>query len=105
MAESGERVVVEMELDESHRNAAGAISTAVIFSLADCAMSLISNADRTAVAVATHLAADEVAHAGILRAVAVGRLSGEDRARTWDIEVLADGNRVGLFTGTTWTVD
>lgn len=100
------QVVVEMALTPGHLDAEGNVSAAVLFSLADCAMSLISNSAHTAVAVATHLVnGPTVAEGEVARAEAAGRLGGDPRAKTWDARVLIDGIEVAAFTGTTLMVN
>lgn len=97
-----ERVVVEMEVAPHHRDASGVVSSGALFSLADCAMSLISNAEGTAVAVATHFTrlARPVPAASV-RAVARPELPVVGRATTWHILLEAGEVVVASFTGTT----
>lgn len=97
-----ERVVVEMDVAPYHRDASGAVSSGALFSLADCAMSLISNAEGTAVAVATHFTRSaRPVEAASVRAVARPELPVGDRATTWQIVLEAGEAVVASFTGTT----
>jgi acyl-CoA thioesterase len=106
LVEAGsDRVVVEMDVADHHREADGGVATGALFSLADCAMSLISNADGTALAVATHFtrrARGEAAR--VVRADIRPVLPSGEREVTWSAVVTADEERVGSFTGTTFRV-
>lgn len=104
LADAG-RLVVEMEVRPDHRDRAGRLASGVLFSLADCAMSLMSNQNRPEVAVATHLTrSGNGGEAGTLRAE-IAPVSGEgDRATTWRAVVMADGSPIAAFTGTTLAV-
>lgn len=101
-----ERVVVEMPVGDHHRDGSGRVSAGALFSLADCAMSLISNAEATAVAVATHFTrGEDTGGAETITAVATSRLPrGESGAVTWDVVLTADGSLVASFAGTTLRV-
>jgi uncharacterized protein (TIGR00369 family) len=98
-------LVVEMEVRPDHYDHAGRLASGVLFSLADCAMSLISNQARTEVAVATHLTrSGSGGEARTLRAeIAPVSIEG-DRATTWRALVTADGSTIAAFTGTTLAV-
>lgn len=97
-----ERVVVEMDLEDHHLDSGGRVSTGALFSLADCAMSLISNAGGTAVAVATHFTRSAARVEGpTIRAVARPELPLGGRPTTWQISLLAGDTEVAAFTGTT----
>jgi acyl-coenzyme A thioesterase PaaI-like protein len=106
LVEAGpDRVVVEMDIAVHHREADGGVATGALFSLADCAMSLISNADGTAVAVATHFTRRERGEAArVARADIRPALPPGEREVTWSAVVTADDRRVGSFTGTTLRV-
>jgi acyl-CoA thioesterase len=106
LVEAGpDRVVVEMDIADHHREADGGVATGALFSLADCAMSLISNADGTAVAVATHFTRRERGEAArVVRADIRPVLPSGEREVTWSAVVTADEERVGSFTGTTFRV-
>lgn len=106
VAAAPERVEVEMDLAPHHRDANGDVSAGALFGLADCAMSLISNAERTSLAVATHFTRAEVASkAATVRAVAVPALPLGDTPSTWDIDLVAEDTVIGHFTGTTLAVE
>ncbi|MFO7549155.1 MAG: hotdog fold thioesterase [Acidimicrobiia bacterium] len=95
-------VAVEMEIADHHLNFLGVIHGGAVFSLADVAFSLASNAagDR-AVAIDTHLVLTSGARLGdLLTAVAEETTRGRTLG-TYRIEVTRpDGRVVGLFTGT-----
>lgn len=100
-----DRVVVEMNVAEHHREADGRLATGALFSLADCAMSLISNADGTALAVATHFTRRGRGDAArVIRAEIRRELPPGEREVTWSAVVSADDEEVGAFTGTTLLV-
>lgn len=99
-----DEVVVEMEATDELFGPDGRLSEGAIFSLADCAMSLISNAEVTNVAVAAHLTRHgEAAPGDTLRATARPRARDGDTT-TWEISVDGPGGTVGVFTGTTLAV-
>lgn len=101
-----DRVIVEIQLTARHRDSAGRVSAGVLFALADCAMSLISNAAGTAVAVATHFTHSARPVGGpTIRAVARPELPVGDRPATWRISILAGATVVASFTGTTLRID
>lgn len=99
------RLVVEMDVSDEHVEGDGVADSGVAFSLADCAMSLISNRESTAVAIATQLTTGAGASRGAtLRAVATPLSSSGPRALTWQVRVTAAGVLVAGFTGTTLRV-
>jgi acyl-coenzyme A thioesterase PaaI-like protein len=96
---------VEMDVGADHLEDGGRVATGTLFSLADCAMSLISNAETTALAVATHLTrSGDAGAASVLRADIRPALPGGDRETTWRATLTADGVEVASFTGTTLRV-
>ena len=100
-----DHVVVEMAVTEVHVDDAGVLTAGALFSLADCALSLISNAEAKAVAVATHLTCQGSARAGdVVRAEARPRLPRTGRAATFGIELSVAGRLLADFTGTTLRV-
>ncbi len=107
LVEAGpDRVVLELEVAEHHRDTGGAVATGALFSLADCAMSLISNAAGPAVAVAAHFTRrQESGRARMLQATVRPLLPAADREVTWQAIVTADGAEVASFTGTTLRVE
>lgn len=101
-----DRVVVEMDVEDHHRDASGRLASGVVFSLADCALSFISNAERSAVAVATHLVRradgrDIDLLTAVIEPVGDG---GSGRAVTHRAIVSAGDTVVAVFTGTTLAV-
>lgn len=100
-----DRVRVELVVEERHLDRSGRVAPEVLFSLADCAMSLISNADATAVAVAAHLVPGADPEVGEpLVAEARPLVAAGDR-NTWRVTVEGrSGRRVAVFTGTTLRV-
>ncbi len=96
------RVVVDMSVTEEHENFYHMTHGGAMFSLADCAFSLASNAhgDR-ALAIDTHLALTAPTRSGdTLRAVAEEVTRGRSLA-TYRVTVSrGDGRICGLFTGT-----
>lgn len=95
------RVVVEVELAPWHCDASGRVSAGVLFALADCAMSLLSNSERTAVAVATHLVTAGEGEGALLRAELTERLGDGGRATTWEARITRGEAVLASFTGTT----
>jgi acyl-CoA thioesterase len=99
---SEDRLVLEMPLAEHHLNFLDLTHGAAVFSLADVAMSLASNAGgERAVAIDAHLVISGGSAAGdVLRAVAEPAVGGR-RLGTHRITVTrGDGRVVGMFTGT-----
>lgn len=97
-----EEITVAMEVTEDHLNFLAVGHGGIVFSLADCAFSLASNAagDR-AVAIDTHLVLTAASRAGdrltaTVREVSRGRTLGTYRAEV----VRPDGRTAALFTGT-----
>lgn len=103
LVEAGrDRVVVRVDLERRHLDASGRVSAGAMFSLADCVMSLISNAAHTSVAVATHFVLGRtVERAHRLEAIGRPGLPRAARPATWLVTVEADGQEVATFTGTT----
>jgi acyl-CoA thioesterase len=99
----GEELVVALDLTERHANFLGSTHGGVVFSLADCALSLASNSAGTAVAIDTHLVYTSPSGPGDRL---VARISESTRGRslgTYRAEVSrADGRLVALFTGTVY---
>lgn len=105
IADDIDGLVVEMTVRPYHRDGTGRVAAGVLFSLADCAMSLLSNRERTAVAIATHFApgADTV-DAEVLRAEVHRRVPEWSPQSTWETVVTMKGVAVAAFTGTTLTL-
>lgn len=97
-----ETVEVSMVVREDHLNFHSVLHGGALFSLADCAFSLASNAHGdTAMAIDTHLALTASTGLGdTLTATAVEVTRGRTLA-TYRVDVVrGDGRAVGLFTGT-----
>ena len=95
-------VVVSMVVHEDHLNFHGVLHGGALFSLADCAFSLASNAHGdTAMAIDTHLVLTAPARLGdTLTATAEEMTRGRTLA-TYRVDVTRDdGRTAGLFTGT-----
>lgn len=95
-------VVVELPITERHLNFHATTHGGALFSLADCAFSLISNAaGPVAVAIDTHLVISAATNVGdTLRAEAVEVRRGRQLA-TYQVRVTRDDGRLcALFTGT-----
>jgi acyl-CoA thioesterase len=95
-------VAVEMDVTKRHLNFLHLTHGGAVFSLADCAMSLASNAgDVRAVAIEAHLVITGGSQEGdVLRAVAEPPIGGRTLG-TYRITITRrDGRVVGLFTGT-----
>jgi len=102
VAVDDESVTVSMRVTTDHENFLGGTHGGAVFSVADCAFSLASNAyEKAAVAVDTHLAITASSEAGdtlTARAVEVRR---GGKLATYRVEVTrSDGRLCGHFTGT-----
>lgn len=98
------RIVVGMTVTERHTNFLGVGHGGMVFSLADCAFSLASNAagDR-AVAIDTHLVLTGGCSPGDRLEASVAEMSRGRTLGTYRAEVTRDDGRVvGLFTGTVY---
>jgi len=99
-----DRVCVAMTLEREHVDAAGRVRSGVAFTIADCAMSLISNATTRAFAVTAHLVVGGSASPGqTMTATAAAALRGPGRV-TWHVDVTVDRDHIATFTGTTLEV-
>jgi phenylacetic acid degradation protein PaaD len=104
---AAEPVTVRIAVDANHANFAGSTHGGVVFSLADCALSLASNAPGPpAVAIDTHLVLSAATAPGdVLTAVAEEVTRGA-RLATYRVEVSrGDGRVCGTFTGTVFISD
>lgn len=103
--ESSDPITVSLELTSEHQNFHGSTHGGVLFSVADCAFSLASNAAGVpAVAIDTHLALTAPADVGdTLVAVAEEMTRGRSLA-TYRVTVTrrSDDRTCGLFTGTVY---
>jgi phenylacetic acid degradation protein PaaD len=99
-----DEIIVGMNVTDAHTNFLGGGHGGVVFSLADCALSLASNsAGDSAVAINTHLVLTASSRPGDrlearIRESSRGRTLGTYRA---DV-TLGDGRPVALFTGTVY---
>ena len=104
VAVDDDSVTVSMPVTDEHENFLGGTHGGALFSVADCAFSLASNAyEEDAVAVDTHLAITSPTESGdVLTARAVEVKRGNALA-TYRVEVTRDDGRVcGHFTGTVY---
>lgn len=102
LLERNDAVGVEMTVGDEHLNFLGVTHGGAMFSLADCAFSLASNAaGARAVAIDTHLVLTGGSKVGdVLTAIAEETTRGRTLG-TYRITVSrGDGRIVGLFTGT-----
>ncbi len=98
---TADNVCVALDVQPRHTNFLGLVHGGVVYSLADIALSLISNAVVEAVALDTHLVLAASARAGE-RLQAKARPATRSRSvATYRITVeRGDGRVIGLFTGT-----
>ncbi len=99
---SSRPVTVELPVEERHHNFHGMTHGAAVFSVADCAFALASNAaGDKAVGIDTHLVLTAATAAGdVLTAVAEETTRGRTLA-TYRVTVTrGDGRVCGVFTGT-----
>lgn len=97
-----ETIIVSLTVRQDQVNFLGGTHGGVLFSLADCAFSLASNAHgEPAVAIDTHLAITAASDVGeVLTATAHEMTRGRSLA-TYRVDVeRSDGRTVALFTGT-----
>lgn len=102
LVDDPEAVVVEMQVGPDHLNFLGTTHGGAVFSLADCAFSLASNAagDR-AVAIDTHLVITGGSAEGDTLTARAEETTRGRTLGTYRIKVTrSDGRVVGLFTGT-----
>lgn len=96
-----DQVYVAMTLEREHLDGTGRVRSGVAFTIADCAMSLISNAATRAFAVTAHLAVGGSASPGqTMIAAAAAAHRGPGRV-TWHVDVTVGGDHIATFTGTT----
>lgn len=99
---ASDSITVALDVTEAHTNFLGVGHGGMVFSLADCAFSLASNAagDR-AVAIDTHLVLTAATRPGDRLTAVVIEASRGRTLGTYRVEVSrGDGRVVGLFTGT-----
>jgi acyl-CoA thioesterase len=102
VAVSEDEIVVGLDVTDAHANFLGVGHGGMVFSLADCAFSLASNAaGDDAVAIDTHLVLTAASRPGDRLEAKVRELSRGRTLGTYRAEVTrSDGRVVGLFTGT-----
>lgn len=107
VSDDPDAVAVELAVADPHLNFHGSTHGGALFSVADCAFSLISNAaGPVAVAIDTHLVISAATKTGdTLRAEAIEVRRGRQLA-TYQVRVTRDDARLcGLFTGTVFIQD
>jgi phenylacetic acid degradation protein PaaD len=99
-----DEIVVAMELTEAHTNFLGGGHGGVVFSLADCALSLASNcAGEPALAINTHLVLTAPSRPGDRLEARIRESSRGRTLGTYRAEVTTDdGRAIALFTGTVY---
>lgn len=96
-------IVLGLDLDETHANFLGATHGGVVFSLADCALSLASNSEGRAVAIDTHLVLSAASGPGDRLEARISEVTRGKTLGTYRAEISrSDGRLVGLFTGTVY---
>jgi acyl-CoA thioesterase len=97
-----DEIAIEMEVKPEHLNFLEVGHGGMVFSLADCAFSLASNAaGERAVAIDTHLVLTAPARLGDRLRATVTEASRGRTLGTYRVDVTRqDGRKVGLFTGT-----
>lgn len=102
VSDDAARVVVDMPVTESHENFYDVTHGGAMFSLADCAFSLASNAHgHRAVAIDTHLALTAGTRRGDVLTETAEEVTKGRTLATYRITVTrGDGRISGLFTGT-----
>lgn len=99
---SAESIEIALDVTDTHTNFLGVGHGGMVFSLADCAFSLGSNAaGARAVAIDTHLVLTAASRPGDRLTAVVTEASRGRTLGTYRVEVArGDGRVVGLFTGT-----
>ena len=102
VSDDPENVVVEMSISDEHLNFHGTTHGGALFSLADCAFSLISNAPGpVAVAIDTHLVISAATKTGDTLVAEATEVRRGRQLATYQVRVTRDDGRLcGLFTGT-----
>ena len=97
-------IVVAMDVTEAHTNFLGGGHGGVVFSLADCALSLASNsAGNRALAIDTHLVLTAGSRPGDRLEARIREISRGRTLGTYRADVTGGGGRtVALFTGTVY---
>jgi len=107
LVEAGDdRLVLEMAVTEAHLNFMGVTHGGAVFGLADVALALATNSERTAVAVDAHIVYSGGSRADdVLRVEVVGAAGGRRLATHRATVTRGDGRVVALFTGTVYNRD
>lgn len=97
-------ITIGLEVSDAHTNFLGVGHGGMVFSLADCAFSLASNAaGDKAVAIDTHLVLTAATRPGDRLIALVTETSRGKTLGTYRVDVTRnDGRTVGLFTGTVY---
>jgi len=101
-AEAG-RVVLEMTVAEGHLNFLGGAHGGLIFSFADTAFGLASNAGGVvSIGIDTHMAYIQGCRAGDRLRAEATEISRSRRTAVYRVDVSRDGETVATFTGTVY---
>ncbi|MDX2343935.1 MAG: hotdog fold thioesterase [Acidimicrobiia bacterium] len=105
ISDDPENVVVELSIADEHLNFHGTTHGGALFSLADCAFSLISNAaGPVAVAIDTHLVVSAATKTGDTLIAEATEVRRGRQLATYQVRVTRDDGRLcGLFTGTVFS--
>ena len=97
-----DEIVVALDVTDEHSNFLGIGHGGMVFSLADCALSLASNSQfETAMAVDAHIALTAPSRPGDRLTARIVEVSATKRLATYRAEVTRDdGRTVAAFTGT-----
>lgn len=102
----GDGLTLEMTVSDEHLNFMGATHGGVVFGLADVALSLASNAERTAVAIDAHIVYSSASSPGDVLRVDIERVTGGRTLGTFRATISrGDGRVVAVFTGTVFNKD
>jgi len=99
-----DEIVVALDVTEEHANFLGIGHGGMVFSLADCALSLASNTQfETAMAVDAHIALTAPSRPGDRLTARIVEVSASKRLATYRVDVSrGDGLTVAAFTGTVY---
>ena len=97
-------LVLELDVEGRHTNFYEMGHGGMVFSLADCALSLASNSDhQKALAVDAHIALTAPARPGDTLIASISRVSASSKLATYSVTVSRDDDVVcASFTGTTY---
>ncbi len=97
-----DEIVVALDVTDDHTNFLGMGHGGMVFSLADCALSLASNTQfETAMAVDAHIALTAPSRPGDRLTARIVEVAASKRLATYRVEVSrGDGRTVAAFTGT-----